>query len=660
MVSGRTGIALICGAVAYASLAPIEGQTPDQARPVFRSNVELVEVDVSVRDADGRPIRALTRADFTVRDGGRVQPVATFIEVSHDYPEATARVTAPGVVMDVADNFGPANERLVVIVVDDMVPRDMQESERRLARQVVERLTGGASMALLLTSGTDNVEVTRDAARLFAVIDRVGTKASQAPRVPQQQGAVTSRGTPAEEFGLGGGGCHWQMLEHAADSVAGGDTRRKALILISPFCGVWLAQKGPVVPLFDAAPSDLRAIDAVNALRAAKVAVYALDPRGALSYDVAHFPSPDLVSRSDDSGQRAFVDRGYVRSDDPVFISQRALRIFTDATGGFAVTNTDDLRGGIDRVMDDLDHYYLLGFYPADAASKGYRPIDVTVNRPGVTLRYRRGYELGRRASRPKSTDSLVSLSTGALPDPDLPLRLFATPAPASAKSFREIVALEVRAPRDALAGALQDEISARILAIDLKRSKVVRNLKVTRAVDLGSALARQGAVVAYTVVSSVDLSPGTYQLRVSATSARLERSGSVYLTVDVPAVSRDAVALGGIMLGYASSGPGPKNAPNVPFDPTLDRVFGPSDRLRVFAGLRRAAKEPVAAIVELRDGAARAIHTIEIADVPADTPGIDVTLGLTDVPPGPYTLCVGVGSNGASVYRETAIAVRR
>ena len=62
------------------------------------------------------------------------------------------------------------------------------------------------------------------------------------------------------------------------------------------------------------------------------------------------------------------------------------------ASGGFAITNSDDFTGGLARIVQDLDQYYMLGFYPSDPDGNGYRQLEVRVNRPGVTLRYRRGY----------------------------------------------------------------------------------------------------------------------------------------------------------------------------------------------------------------------------------------------------------------------------
>src|SRR6185436_14250452 len=73
--------------------------------------------------------------------------------------------------------------------------------------------------------------------------------------------------------------------------------------------------------------------------------------------------------------------------------AQHGLEIMSEASGGFAVVNTDDFSSGIGRIIEDLDHYYLLGFYPADTKGKDYRPVDVSIpGRRDLKLRFRRGY----------------------------------------------------------------------------------------------------------------------------------------------------------------------------------------------------------------------------------------------------------------------------
>src|SRR4030095_15188221 len=50
-----------------------------QKPPVFRSGLELVSVDVVVRDRNGAVVRGLTAADFEVREDGIPQKVTTFV-----------------------------------------------------------------------------------------------------------------------------------------------------------------------------------------------------------------------------------------------------------------------------------------------------------------------------------------------------------------------------------------------------------------------------------------------------------------------------------------------------------------------------------------------------------------------------------------------------
>ena len=60
--------------------APQAQQRPASQRPTatFRSSVDLVTVNVVVRDKNGNIVRGLTRDDFTVTEDGRPQTISTF------------------------------------------------------------------------------------------------------------------------------------------------------------------------------------------------------------------------------------------------------------------------------------------------------------------------------------------------------------------------------------------------------------------------------------------------------------------------------------------------------------------------------------------------------------------------------------------------------
>jgi len=59
-------------------MAWLGAQAPATPPHIFRSAVDLVTIQASVRDAHGRVVQGLTRADFEVRDNGQVRPVIEF------------------------------------------------------------------------------------------------------------------------------------------------------------------------------------------------------------------------------------------------------------------------------------------------------------------------------------------------------------------------------------------------------------------------------------------------------------------------------------------------------------------------------------------------------------------------------------------------------
>lgn len=62
--------------VSAAALASVNAQSPvDRAQDTFRSSVDLVTIQASVRDARGRVLRGLAPADFEVWDNGQLRPI---------------------------------------------------------------------------------------------------------------------------------------------------------------------------------------------------------------------------------------------------------------------------------------------------------------------------------------------------------------------------------------------------------------------------------------------------------------------------------------------------------------------------------------------------------------------------------------------------------
>ncbi len=72
---------------------------------------------------------------------------------------------------------------------------------------------------------------------------------------------------------------------------------------------------------------------------------------------------------------------------------QGGLRELAANTDGAVVLNTNDVKGGVARMMTDLNAYYLMRYYSSNTNLDGrFRRITVRVSRPGVRVRARTGY----------------------------------------------------------------------------------------------------------------------------------------------------------------------------------------------------------------------------------------------------------------------------
>lgn len=154
-----------------------QSQQPGSAqRPVFRSGVDLVTIDVTVVDRDGKPVSGLKPEDFSVSLDGEKRAVRAL-----DYLEfgGVANAARPVNTAAAGEPSRSQGGRVILIVVDDLSVRPGQMTGLRVsAQRMLASLDLGDLVGVATTSGLGPaVSPTRDRAAVTAALsskDMVG------------------------------------------------------------------------------------------------------------------------------------------------------------------------------------------------------------------------------------------------------------------------------------------------------------------------------------------------------------------------------------------------------------------------------------------------------------------------------------------------------
>jgi VWFA-related protein len=413
-----TAAAVACALIAGASLRAQNQGT------VFRADTRLVEVNALVIDKDGHPLEGLTSADFTVLEDGQPQQIDVFAVEGSVRPPAGSTTTAaapgePGVPLPNGEysNRVVARAGGVTVIVLDRLNTSFED--QKLARdQIVDFLKNIGRedrIALyVLQTGTLQIlhEFTRDNASLIAALGRYQARTS---RSKQASDAVPvdlpKSGNPAEDAEFE------KWLKDTSQQVSAFYIRDRVKLTAAAFetiashlSGVrgrknvvWVSSAFPLrIDEPHSATTFTAELDqAAKAINGANIAIYAVDARQLNT----GFERAALEPTREATHGRAY-DADFPKSTfEQDFRHVDTLQSVADSTGGRAFSVLGNIGKGMRQAVEDARLTYMLGYYPKDANWDGaYHTIKVTVNRPGATIRTRRGYYATRFAAADPST----------------------------------------------------------------------------------------------------------------------------------------------------------------------------------------------------------------------------------------------------------------
>jgi VWFA-related protein len=670
-VASRAPGALLL-ASAIAAPAFLLAQAPQPSQPSFRSDIEHVQVDVRVVDADNEPVAGLTQDLFQVLEDGVLQDIDSFAAI--DLPRTPIRqdaVEVPSVRADAASNINesadsPIGIAYLVIVDDQSIFKARTSTVRGLLKNFVLRHLGPNDRAAFVSTGYSRVfqDFTADKNRLLAAAARVFGDSAGSPTVQAltditnranamdgPSGSGGNRPTPprsgppaaALDKAIGPARSTQAMLAAAVAAMGTVGARSRAILFVT--------ESNPVPMVTELAGFTFvnQSTGSDQPLRSG-VPIYPIDPRGLTSLgdelvDVGAIPLEDAP------GQTLLNE---------IAQSRERMHALALDTGGFVIAN-NNVDEGLDRIARLSGTYYSVGYYAKNARRDGkYHRIEVKVNHPGVRVLARRGY-LSPRGTAGVSANAGPSLRDtldATFPATAIPLSVSAAPF----RSGRDTsVAVVVEG-----AGVAGPGIELAVVALDdhgSAKGRAERKFEWSPASAAGVRVREQG----FRWLPRLTLKPGRYQLRVAGAATRGPERGSVRLDIDIPDLSDGDLNMSGIVLASvqqfqtATFKPDPLLADDLPGPPTAVRSFAPGDEVTTFAEVYDNAKaspqgvEMVFSVVSTANGRPLFSH-VEPAAATADRMVRFRTNWTVPTISGAYVLTVGArrpGATSPSVTRQ-------
>ncbi|HUR33496.1 MAG TPA: VWA domain-containing protein [Vicinamibacterales bacterium] len=661
---------LLAGAAVLAGQTQPQDSTPPQV-PTFKAQVEYVEVDAVVTDQQGNFVRNLKKEDFQVFEDGKPQNVSTFTVVDipierYERPLFSERPIEP----DVKSNERPFDGRVYVLILDDLHVEALRTQRvRQSARQFIERNLGANDlMAIIFTGGrsADAQEFTSNKRLLLNAVDKFTGRKLQSVTLSRNQQYFRqldgpdagSRVNDPDDMERGHNAQSMlSTLRQVAEWFGGVHGRRKTMLLFSEGIDYDL---NDVIRSYDAPPSSASALlqdirETIAMTARSNVSIYAVDPRG-------------LATLGDDTiGVSSFADQndpsagiGLSSLNNELRLSQDSLRTLSDESGGFAAVNRNDTTAVFDRIVRDNSSYYVLAYYPPTNKADGkFHRIEVKVNRPGLSVRARRGYALPKAKPNQKQTRTggmtpeMFEAINSPLQVSGLNMRLFAAPFKGPQPNASVVIGIEMSG-RD-LSLNTNSKVDVSFMAVDNK-AKVwgARNDSLT--LNLRPESKARVEQTGVRVLNRLELPPGRYQIRAAARDAEKSLIGSIVYDLDVPDFYKQPMSLSGVTLtslagaAMLTAQPDEQLKAVLPAPPIALRTFPQNDEIALFA--------------EVYDNSGKVAHKVDIVtSVLTDEGkvvfktedqrdsselngakggyGYSTRVPLTEIPPGLYVLNV-------------------
>jgi len=537
---------------------PAGKANPAQERPTFRVQSNLVVVDVTARDKKGVPIRGLKQEDFTLYEDNVAQQLVTFSQEDiPGAPQETPAETAAQMQPAQAVNFNttPRNERrqedledkrLMILFFDlsSLTTEDLIRSLNSAEDYVTRKSSTHDLMAVATYSSILQIpqDFTNDREALLKTLKGLGpTESGDAPQEDLSDSDSSSDDVyvpDTVQFNVFNTDRRLSTLETLAKMYREYRERKSLIYFSSGLTTTGVENQSQIRSTIDTANKS-------------NLTIYTVDSRGL----VAMPPSGDATHGSP-RGRALFSGSAMSTQISNLSSSQETLTTLAHDTGGTAFQDTNDLAPVFDKVVNDSQIYYVLGYYSANLKEDGrFRKIRVEVNRPELKLQHRPGYFASKQflrltqSERDRQLEDALSVDR---PFSDLPFIL-------QADYFKDEGAANVVPISLQLAGdgvQFEEKGNRRegqfefLAQITDPKGKVAGMARDTVQVRLPAQVAEKIKAGQILYTTGFQLRPGDYKLKFLIRDNRSGKLGSFEETLSVPTLDGKSLQLSSIVLG--------------------------------------------------------------------------------------------------------------
>lgn len=554
----------------------------EQDQPI-RISTSLVEVRAVVTDAAGKAVTGLRAEDFEVLEDKTAQEIGFFsaVTVGSSVITSAAPAALSATASSTASARGPvpttSPSRTVVLFVDNV---HMTDSNLLLARQALKKFIAesitGEDLTALMTSGSSLglfSQFTRDKRLLSMGVDKIGTAGTNRNTLftPYLSAQIERNDATALSFGIATIAAEEGMS--GPPQVMENYTRARARQVLSEAA----YQRGLTLNTLRALTERLATLPGQRLIVMLSDG-FTLFDRGA-GYDT--YPLQELTSKAAVSGVVIYTieTRGLeppaitdVSQRGPVGLpaaqtflngerneNQNVMNALARDTGGEPIRNSNDIKAGMKRSLDENAVYYSIGYYPAsEEAPKKLRKLTVRVkSHPEYKVRAQQGYipaifakanaEDAARTPKDRLLRAMVSpLATSGI-------GIYATADFMETEADDSQVTLQVYIDGEKL--QYREEEERRKFELDLLAvvfnstgGQVTANETAIRS-KLQAATYEAGKVAGYRFTTRVPLQPGFYQFRIGVREPETDMMGTAAAWVQVPDTKKKKLALSNVLL---------------------------------------------------------------------------------------------------------------